>query len=91
MLIPSMANFLGAEKNDLPHLYLFNSATEKAVPFPSKLDDINNFSPELVMAWAEKTLMQIEIDHFVETITEVKESTAEEGATEEEKAEFITW
>ena len=58
-----MANFLGATKEDLPHLYLFHSGTEKVIPYPSKLDDINNFSPELVMAWAEKTNLSIEVDH----------------------------
>ena len=91
MLIPSMANLLGATKEDLPHLYLYHPLSGKAVPYPDKLDDINNFSPELIMAWAEKTNLSVEVDHFAEEITHLDEHILEEGATDEEKAELEAW
>ena len=62
MLIPSLAYLLDAKKEDIPHIYVLHSMTEKAIPYPTKLDDINNFSPELVMAWAEKAVYSAEID-----------------------------
>ena len=91
MLIPSMAGLLGANKEDLPNLYLFHPVSDKAVPYPDKLDDINNFSPELIMAWAEKTNLSLEIDHLAEDLAHIDEHVAEEGATEEDKAELEAW
>ena len=91
MLIPSMANLLGATKEDLPHLYLFHPISDKAVPYPEKLDDINNFSPELIMAWAEKTNLSLEVDHFAVEITALDDHILEEGATDEDKAELEAW
>jgi len=52
MLIPSIAYLLDAKKEDVPHFYVLHSFTEQAIPYPTKLDDINNFSPELIIAWA---------------------------------------
>ena len=91
MLIPSMVNLLGATKEDLPHLYLFHPISDKAVPYPEKLDDINNFSPELIMAWAEKTNLSLEVDHFAEEIKALDDHIVEEGATDEDKAELEAW
>jgi len=66
MLVPSLAYLLDAKQEDVPHIYVLHSLTEQAIPYPTKLDDVNNFSPELVMAWAEKVVLQVEIDSYVE-------------------------
>ena len=43
------------------------------------------------MAWAEKTNLGLEVDHFVADLQEVNDTVAEEGATDEEQAEIDAW
>ena len=50
--VQPLASLLKAELSDIPHLYLIHGMTGKAIMYPTKLDDVNNFSPELILAWA---------------------------------------
>ena len=92
MVIPSMAGLLGAKKEDVPQLYVLNSWAGKAMPYPEKLDDVKNFSVELILAWAEATYVQIQADSLSEQYGALdKEKVPEEAQTEEEKQEWIQW
>ena len=62
--VPSISTIMGADKDDLPHIYVLHSGSDAAIKYPGKLDDINNFTPELIIAWAEKELIQFEIHDF---------------------------
>lgn len=59
MVIPSIANLLGAKKEDVPHLYVLNTYAGRAEPYPEKLEDVNNFSVELILAWAEVSSLTV--------------------------------
>jgi len=41
-----------AKGEDLPHFYVYNPIAKKAVAYPDKLDEKENYSPELIVAWA---------------------------------------
>ena len=84
MLIPSLAYLLDAQKEDVPHIYVLHSITEQAIPYPTKLDDINNFSPELIMAWAQMTVLSIEVDNYID---QLDEQEAHDEANEGDKKE----
>ena len=34
--------------------------------YPDRLDDVNNFSPELIIAWAQKQVIMLEIESIEE-------------------------
>ena len=60
--IQPLASLLKAEQSDIPHLYLIHGATGKAIMYPTKLDDVNNFSPELILAWAHSSIIETELE-----------------------------
>lgn len=62
--VPSLVEILGIHKDDIPHLYLYHPFSHTTEAYPEKLDDITKFSPELVMLWAENTVLKWQIDDF---------------------------
>ena len=36
--------------------------------YPDRLDDVNNFSPELIIAWAQKQVIMLEIESIEEQL-----------------------
>ena len=60
--IQPLASLIGADLKDLPHLYLIHGMSGKAIMYPTKLDDVNNFSPKLIMAWAHSEIIKVELD-----------------------------
>ena len=76
---------LDASVEDVPHIYLLHSMSESAVMYPEKLDDVNKFTPEVIMAWAEKAAIEIDLANYKEQIEharkemELKATAKEEG------------
>jgi hypothetical protein len=59
LLVPSLVEILGlSETEEIPHLFLYSPNMKHVEAYPEKLDDIKNFSPELVMTWAEMIVAQ---------------------------------
>ena len=61
--------------------------SESAVMYPEKLDDVNKFTPELIMAWAEKAAVEIDLANYKEQIVSAKKemelrATAPEGGAD---------
>lgn len=61
---PPLAGILDAKKEDIPHIYLLHSYSGQSVMYPEKLEEVNNFSPELIMAWAQKSVLEIELEGY---------------------------
>ena len=34
------------------------------VPYPGHLSEVHKFSPELILLWARRTILYLEIEHF---------------------------
>ena len=49
----SLADLMDIDDGDLPHIYLLDPHTQKSIPYPTKMDKLEDFSPEVVFAWAE--------------------------------------
>ena len=64
--VPAITYLLDASEEDVPHIYLLHSMSESAVMYPEKLDDVNKFSPELIMAWADKAAVEIDLANYKE-------------------------
>ena len=60
--VPSLAEILAINQADIPHLYLYHPYDNTVVAYPDKLDDSSKYSPELIMAWAEMTVLQWILD-----------------------------
>ena len=62
--MPPLASILSAQKEDVPHIYLLHSLTETVAVYTEKLEDMNNFSPELIIAWAQKEVVHLETMNY---------------------------
>ena len=85
--VPALTYLLDANEEDVPHIYLLHSMSESAVMYPEKLDDVNKFTPELIMAWAEKAAIEIDLANYKEQIVSAKKemelrATAPEGGAD---------
>ena len=64
MLVPQLSDTLGIMIEETPNFWVLNPFTEQVVMNPEPLDDINNFSPELILLWARRTVLYLEIEAF---------------------------
>ena len=48
--------------DDLPHFYIFNPTASRAAAYPDKLDLKENYSPELIIAWANAQKLTFELE-----------------------------
>ena len=62
MYVHPIADILKAAKEDAPQFYLIHPTSYQAIPYPEKLDDIQKFSPDLIMVWAELTVISLEVE-----------------------------
>ena len=68
MLVPQLSETLGIMIEETPNFWVLNPFTEQVVMNPEPLDDINNFSPELILLWARRTVLYLEIEAFEQEI-----------------------
>jgi len=49
------------KKDDLPHLFVYHAKSDTTFRYPEPLDDIQKFSPLVVMYWAQLTVIEKEV------------------------------
>ena len=79
MIVPQLSEVLGIDIDDTPNFWVFNPAVERLAKYPDPLDDINDFSPELIYLWALKSILELEIDMFKEEIQTFESVLNEDG------------
>ena len=47
---------------------MLNPAVERLAKYPEPLTDIDDFSPEVIYLWALKSILELEIETFIEEI-----------------------
>ena len=55
---------------------MHHPGTGKTIPYPEPLSDVNRFSPELIIYWANKVVIEIEKEKVVNTISRLIEQKA---------------
>ena len=63
-LYPPLSHLLNSKIEDIPHIYLLHPISETVTPYPEKLEDATRFSPELIVAWANKVIIEWEIADY---------------------------
>ena len=46
---------------NLPRIYMIHPIAEKVAIYPRKLDLAEKFTPDLILAWAERTKMEMDL------------------------------
>jgi len=82
----SLAELMQVDNADLPHIYMLDPFTHKAVPYPTKMDQIEDFSPELILAWADMVKAETDLERVK---NDLKEADAELAKGTEEDDELI--
>ena len=57
--VPSLAHLLGTNKEDIPCIYLLHPDSEQMIKYPRKLDNETIFTPELLLAWADRIRLEM--------------------------------
>ena len=86
--VPKLRNVIGVkEKSELPNLFLYHPTSQRAMPYPEPLDDMDKVSPELVMLWAKAEVLKIEVELLEKRLKEYDDDSidAESKLTEEQK------
>ena len=81
----SLAEAMKIDDSDLPHIYMFEPTVMKAVPYPEKLDHVENFNPNVVLSWAENAKFETDLERLN---LDMQELLAQEGEKDIDKAEF---
>ena len=68
-----LSEFLKYEDADLPMLYLLHADTISTVPYPVKMEHLEDFVPEIVLLWAQATKAEIDAEMVAEKIKELEE------------------
>jgi hypothetical protein len=56
-----LQDILGIDKKDLPSFFVVHGDTQDVVKYPDSLDDWTDFSPELLVTWANIEILRQEI------------------------------
>lgn len=69
-----LADFMKVENEDLPQIFFLHPDTHENVPYPVKMEKIEDFTPELILLWAQKEKAEIDVATVKEMIEEAKNS-----------------
>ena len=63
-----------AEKEDLPHVYLWNAPADRTIPYPGKIniEDVDQYSPDTMLAWCHVAKLQTDIIALDDMIDEMR-------------------
>ncbi len=64
---------LEAKKEDLPNFFVLNPMTMQVVPYPDSLASIDDASPNLIMLWARREVLNLEIAHMQKDVEALKQ------------------
>ena len=81
---------LGVEKDKLPNFYVLHSYGSLSMPYPEALDKPENFSPEMILLWARRTVLYLEIELFEHDIKDYEEKSSKGEEIPEWETEKIT-
>ena len=74
-----------AEKEDLPHIYLWNPQADRTMPYPDKMniEDMDKYSPETILAWLYVGKLETDLGALDDLIHEMQEhlEAEKEGKT----------
>ena len=93
--LPSIAKIVNAkEESDLPAIYLVHPETGKSYPYPQQMENLEDFSPDLVMAWAKAIVTTVNLHNTKLSLSKVeksfpKEKKLEEGETQERRDQYL--
>jgi len=78
---------LEIKKEELPNYFILHPYTNQVVPYPETVDDVTKFSPELILLWARRTVLYLEVELWEKDIQhwETKQSEGEELTEEQLK------
>ena len=80
--VPSLSQIMKIDEEDLPHIYLLDAQTSKSIPYPKRMDEIHDFSPEIIMTWAEYMKAYQDEEHLKEALAQME--SAEKGSDHDE-------
>ena len=70
--VPSLTEIMQLNEEDLPHIYLLDAQSQKSIPYPKRMDDMKDFSPEVVFAWAEYMKASYDKEHLDSVLTQME-------------------
>lgn len=68
----------------MPHIYFLSSVADRAMAYPDKLENMNHYTPELIIAWALTAKLNLSIEGLEDSIEHLEASLNE---AEEDKSE----
>lgn len=80
--VPSIVEMMQISKDQLPMLYVMHPLTDQVVPYPEPLDDVANISPELVLLWARRTVLALDLQYWADKVREAQASGGEKADAE---------
>ena len=92
LLVPPLREVIKVEsQGELPHLFIYHSFSDSVVRYPDIMHDIEKFSPELVMFWAQIQVHEKEISMLRDKLAEHEGANeGDEKKLTDEKVKQIT-
>lgn len=90
--VPQLSKMIEADKGELPNFYVLNPMTDSVVPYPGELDDVTKVSPELILLWARRTVLYLELEFMQKEQKELQKLKDKEDSnmTDEQIARMQT-
>ena len=85
-LVPGLAEIIEVSYEDLPNFFLLHPTSGQMIPYPEPMNDIRDFSPELMLAWARSEALQQEVLKLTEDLNDAEDDP---DMDEEEKVGLI--
>ena len=70
---PQLSEMLQVKKEDLPMFYTLHAKTDQSVAYPFPLDDPLDASPEMILLWSRREVLDMDIDSFEGIIKQIAE------------------
>jgi hypothetical protein len=74
-VVDDLADLLDIDREELPWIYLIHGITGQLVPYPYALDDPKDVSPELMVLWARRTSLHLELPVLEQMIEVTRNET----------------
>ena len=84
--VPGLAEMMQVDKESLPNFFVLHPMTDQLVKYPEPLDDIRNFSPEMMLTWARAVALSFELEKFA---YDIKEAKLREDISDEQKEQVV--
>ena len=81
-LLPQLSTIMDIKEDELPNYFVLHSMTDQLVPYPHPPhsdDDLEKLTPELVILWARRTVILLEIEEFEKEIAELEKKKVDDA------------